>query len=118
MVVIGYRLGKRGMNTEHLEGYTTGPLVDEVKPSIKEPALYKVIMHDDDFTPMEFVVAALEVFFNMEKIIATKIMHEVHKTGKAICGIYSRDIAETKVDRVTEYARRHEYPLLCSIEVT
>jgi ATP-dependent Clp protease adaptor protein ClpS len=75
-------------------------------------------MHNDDFTPMEFVIAALEVFFHMERSIATRIMYEVHKTGKAICGIYSRDIAETKVDKVIEHARRHEYPLLCSIEVT
>lgn len=106
------------MNTEQLERYKTGPMLDEAKPTLKEPSLYKVIMHNDDFTPMEFVVAALEVFFNMERAIATRIMHEVHRSGKAICGIYSRDIAETKVDKVIEYARRHEYPLLCSIEVT
>jgi ATP-dependent Clp protease adaptor protein ClpS len=92
--------------------------VDEVKPVLKEPSLYKVIMHNDDFTPMEFVVAALEAFFNMERMIATRIMQEVHKTGKAVCGIYTRDIAETKVDKVLEYARRHEHPLFCSIEAT
>jgi ATP-dependent Clp protease adaptor protein ClpS len=92
--------------------------VKEAKPQLKVPSLYQVIMHNDDFTPMEFVVAALEIFFNMERAIATKIMYEVHVTGKAICGMYSRDVAETKVDQVTEYARRHEYPLLCSIEVT
>lgn len=106
------------MNTEQVESYKIGPMVEEVKPTLKEPSLYKVIMHNDDFTPMEFVVAALEVFFNMERAIATRIMNEVHKTGKAICGIYSRDIAETKVDKVIEHARRYEYPLLCSIEVT
>lgn len=106
------------MKTELVERYRTGPMVEEVKPSLKEPSLYQVIMHNDDFTPMEFVIAALEVFFNMERAIATGIMNEVHKTGKAICGVYSRDIAETKVDKVQEHARRHEYPLLCSIEVT
>lgn len=118
MVVIGYRFRCGCMNTEQLERYKVGPMVEAVKPTLKEPSLYQVIMHNDDFTPMEFVVAALEVFFNMERALATMIMHEVHKTGRAICGIYSRDVAETKVDKVIEYARRHEFPLLCSIEVT
>lgn len=83
-----------------------------------QPSLYKVVLHNDDFTPMEFVVAALEKFFHLERLIATRVMFEVHTTGKAICGIYSRDIAATKADQVVEHARRHEYPLLCSIEVT
>jgi ATP-dependent Clp protease adaptor protein ClpS len=92
-------------------------LVQEAKPKLKEPSQYKVIMHNDDFTPMEFVVAVLETFFNMERALATKIMYEIHIAGKAICGVYSKDVAETKADQVMEYARRHEHPLLCSIEV-
>jgi ATP-dependent Clp protease adaptor protein ClpS len=88
----------------------------ETVPTFKEPSLYKIVMHNDDFTTMEFVVAVLEMFFHMERLIATRIMYEIHHTGKAICGIYSRDVAETKVDQVKEHARRHEYPLLCSIE--
>lgn len=88
------------------------------KPGLKEPSLYKVIMHNDDFTPMDFVVTVLETFFNMEKAIATNVMYEVHSRGRATCGTFSKDIAETKVDQVTAYARRHEYPLLCSIEAT
>lgn len=90
----------------------------EAKPELKEPSLYQVFMHNDDFTPMEFVVAVLETFFNMETVLATNVMYQVHTQGKASCGIFTKDIAETKVDQVTDYARRHEHPLLCSIEAT
>ena len=83
---------------------------------IKEPSLYQVMLHNDDFTPMEFVVAVLEMFFNMDRVKATTIMYEVHTLGKAKCGVFSKDVAETKVDQVMEYARTHEHPLLCSIE--
>jgi ATP-dependent Clp protease adaptor protein ClpS len=65
---------------------------------------------------MEFVVAVLEMFFNMDRTTATNTMYQVHMQGKANCGIYTRDIAETKVDQVIRYARRHEHPLMCSIE--
>lgn len=88
----------------------------EAKPQIKEPSLYQVAMLNDDFTPMEFVVDVLETFFGMDRVRATNVMLEVHTAGKAICGVYSKDVAETKVDQVMEYARRHEHPLLCSIE--
>ncbi len=105
------------MNIEYTEPYKTSELLrEEVKVALKEPSMYQVVMHNDDFTPMEFVVAVLELFFHMERAIATKLMYDIHMTGKAICGIYSRDIAATKVDQVVEHARRHEYPLLCSIE--
>jgi ATP-dependent Clp protease adaptor protein ClpS len=91
-------------------------LVQEAEPLLKEPSMYQVLMHNDDFTPMEFVVAVLEVFFNMERAIATNVMYQVHTEGKASCGVFTRDVAETKVDQVISYARRHEHPLLCSIE--
>jgi ATP-dependent Clp protease adaptor protein ClpS len=90
--------------------------VQEAKPQLKQPFLYQVVMHNDDFTPMEFVVVVLEVFFNMERATATQIMYEIHTSGKAICGIFSKDVAETKVDQVMDYARMHDHPLLCSIE--
>lgn len=86
------------------------------KPQLKQPGMFKVIMHNDDFTPMEFVVEVLELFFNMDRIRATQIMYEVHISGKAECGVYTKDVAETKADQVIEYAGRHEHPLLCSIE--
>jgi ATP-dependent Clp protease adaptor protein ClpS len=92
-------------------------LVQEAKPELKEPSLYQVFMHNDDFTPMEFVVAVLELFFNMERAAATSVMYQVHTEGKASCGIYTRDVAETKIDQVVHYARRHEHPLFCSLEV-
>jgi ATP-dependent Clp protease adaptor protein ClpS len=92
-------------------------LVQTAKPQLKEPVMYQVIMHNDDYTPMEFVVDVLEMFFNMERNKATQVMYEVHMTGQAICGVFSKDVAETKSDQVMEYARRHEHPLLCSIEV-
>lgn len=88
----------------------------EVKTELKEPSQYQVIMHNDDFTPMEFVVAILERFFNMDSVTATQVMYQVHLQGKAICGVYTKDVAETKVDQVMHDARRHEYPLLCSTE--
>jgi len=90
----------------------------ETKPKLKEPSLFRVVMHNDDYTPMEFVVAVLEMFFHLERGIATKIMYEIHMTGQAICGVYSKDVAETKVGQVMEYARRCEHPLMCSIEAT
>lgn len=92
--------------------------LEETKPKIKEPSMYRVVMHNDDFTPMEFVVAVLELFFHLERGIATKIMYEIHMTGHAICGVYSKDVAETKAGQVVEYARRYEHPLMCSIEAT
>ncbi|MDR3477717.1 MAG: ATP-dependent Clp protease adapter ClpS [Gammaproteobacteria bacterium] len=92
--------------------------VQEEKQQIKEPSMYQVVMHNDDYTPMEFVVTALKLFFNMESARATSLMYQVHMTGKAVCGIFTKDIAETKADQVIDYARRHEHPLLCSIEAT
>ena len=92
--------------------------VQEARPQLKEPEMYKVVMHNDDFTPMEFVVVVLEIFFGLERTAATRTMYEVHTSGKASCGIYSKDVAETKVDQVMDYARMHDHPLLCSIEVT
>lgn len=92
--------------------------VQEAEPQlkIKQPVMYQVLMHNDDFTPMEFVVAVLEMFFNMERSSATSVMYEVHTLGRAICGTYTKDIAETKANQVVEHARRHDHPLLCSIE--
>lgn len=94
------------------------PRVGEAKPQLKQPALYNVWMHNDDFTPMEFVVALLELFFHMDRAFATKVMYEIHMSGKAVCGTYTKDVADTKADQVTEYARKHDHPLLCSVEAT
>lgn len=92
--------------------------VQTEKPKLKRPPLYKVIMMNDDYTPMEFVVETLELFFSMDREQATRVMLIVHTQGKATCGVYSRDVAETKAAQVNQYARDNEHPLLCEIEAT
>ena len=86
------------------------------KPRLKRPSMYKVVMYNDDYTPMEFVVEVLELFFNMHREKATQIMLAVHTQGKAVCGVYTRDIAETKVAQVNQFASDNEHPLLCGID--
>jgi ATP-dependent Clp protease adaptor protein ClpS len=78
--------------------------------------MYKVVLINDDYTPMEFVVHILEAFFGMNREQATHIMLNVHTKGKGVCGVYPRDIAETKVTQVNEYSRQNEHPLLCTME--
>lgn len=96
----------------------SGVVVQEEKPRLKRPPLYKVVMHNDDYTPMEFVVEILERFFGMDRERATHVMLTVHTKGKAVCGVYSRDVAETKAAQVNQYARQNEHPLLCEIEAS
>ena len=86
------------------------------KPKIKRPPLYKVILLNDDYTPMEFVVYILIHFFNMDASKATHLMLEIHTRGKGICGVFTKEIAETKVKIVNTYAREHKHPLLCIME--
>ncbi|HEY9381112.1 MAG TPA: ATP-dependent Clp protease adapter ClpS, partial [Burkholderiales bacterium] len=78
----------------------------------------KVILLNDDYTPMEFVVVVLQTFFSMDRERATQVMLAVHREGMGICGVYPRDIATTKVEQVTAYARKHEHPLQCVMEET
>lgn len=93
-----------------------GLSVQEVEPEQKAPPLYRVVLINDDYTPMEFVVEVLEVFFDKDRQTATHIMLTVHTQGKGVCGIYTRDIAETKAAQVNQYARKNEHPLLAEIE--
>ena len=86
------------------------------EPKLEVPSMYNVVMLNDDFTPMEFVVEVLETFFNKDREAATRVMLTVHTMGKAICGSYTRDIAETKAAQVNQYARESQHPLLCEIE--
>ncbi len=90
--------------------------VQEAKPTLQAPPLYKVLLLNDDYTPMDFVVEVLEVFFSLNREQATKIMLAVHTEGRAVCGLYTRDIAETKAMQVNQYARESQHPLLCEIE--
>ena len=95
---------------------SAGLAVQEAKPALQAPPMYKVVLFNDDYTPMDFVVEILEVFFNLNRELATKVMLAVHTEGRAVCGIYTRDIAETKAAQVNQYARESQHPLLCEIE--
>lgn len=98
------------------DDYEGGLVVEEKKPKLKPPRQYKVFVVNDDYTPMEFVVQVLIMFFAMDEAKATRVMMSVHTKGKGICGIYSHEIAETKVDQVNEYSRMNQHPLMCTME--
>jgi ATP-dependent Clp protease adaptor protein ClpS len=93
-----------------------GVSVEEVKPRLKKPPLYKVVLLNDDYTPMEFVVAVLMQFFHKNREEATRIMLHVHQRGIGICGVYTHEIAETKVRLVTAFVQEHQHPLQCAME--
>ncbi|MGO1247335.1 MAG: ATP-dependent Clp protease adapter ClpS [Oceanisphaera sp.] len=101
-------------NQEH---YIDGDQLKEVeKIALQPPPMYKVILNNDDYTPMDFVVEVLQKFFSMDEDKASQVMMAVHYEGKGVCGLFTAEIAETKVAQVNNYARLHEHPLLCSME--
>ena len=91
-------------------------LMLEARPKLKRPRMYKVVLHNDDYTPMEFVVLLLEKIFGMSREKATQVMLHVHTRGKGVCGVFTREIAETKVAQVNDYSRQNQHPLLCAME--
>ena len=93
-----------------------GLAIEEARPRLKKPPLYRVVLLNDDYTPMEFVVEVLQKVFSMDRTNATRIMLEVHTKGKGVCGVYTYEIAETKVAQVTGLAQQHQHPLLCTME--
>jgi ATP-dependent Clp protease adaptor protein ClpS len=93
-----------------------GLALQEAKPKLKRPPLFKVLLMNDDYTPMEFVVEVLESFFQMDRAKATQVMLHVHTRGRGVCGVFTRDIAETKVAQVNDYSRSNQHPLLCTME--
>lgn len=95
-----------------------GTVLETSKRKVAPPPLFKVVLLNDDYTPMEFVVVVLQTFFSMNRERATQVMLAVHREGVGICGIYPRDIATTKVEQVIAYARKHEHPLQCVMEET
>ncbi len=99
------------------QGQEGSVTVQAARPKLKRPPMYKVIILNDDYTPMDFVVMILEKFFAMNREKATRIMLQVHTRGAGVCGIFSRDIAETKVAQVENYSRQHNHPLKCTMEV-
>ncbi|KGJ98684.1 ATP-dependent Clp protease adapter ClpS [Thalassotalea sp. ND16A] len=103
-----------GKINEEIEGGQT--TLEEVKDKVQRPSMYRVILLNDDYTPMDFVVDVLSRFFQMNTDQATQIMLTIHYKGKASCGIFSAGIAETKVAMVSHYAKEHEHPLMCTME--
>ena len=91
-------------------------VVVQTKPKTKKPAMYKVIMLNDDYTPMEFVILVLERFFNKGEQAATRIMLHVHQKGVGVCGVFTYEVAETKVQQVMDLAQKHQHPLQCTLE--
>ena len=107
-------MSEKDQNNRPVDGGTG--VVTETKPKTKKPSLYKVLLLNDDYTPMEFVVYILERFFNKGRDDATRIMLHVHQKGVGVCGVYTYEVAETKVAQVMDYARRHQHPLQCTME--
>lgn len=91
-------------------------VVTQTKPKTKKPSMYKVLMLNDDYTPMEFVVQALQRFFNLQNEEAVRIMLHVHQRGVGICGVFTYEVAETKVTQVIDFARKNQHPLQCTLE--
>lgn len=104
------------MSEEFEDDFSDDLAVLEARPRLKRPPLYKVILINDDYTPMEFVVHILEAFFSIDRENATRIMLEVHTRGVGVCGVFTREIAETRVTAVNNYARANKHPLLCRME--
>ncbi len=93
-------------------------VLEAKKAKVKLPPMYKVLLLNDDYTPMEFVVLVLQKFFGMTREKATQVMLKVHREGMGVCGVYPRDVAPTKVEQVAGYARKHQHPLQCVMEET
>lgn len=102
------------MPTDNQRDIVLAPQRSKVKP----PPMFKVVLLNDDFTPMDFVITVLETFFSMSREQATKIMLKVHMDGAGVCGVYTNDVAAAKVEQVVTFARKHEHPLKCVMEET
>ncbi len=107
--------GGDGSGDDNSDGTNTGVVV-RTKPKTAKPEMYKVIMLNDDYTPMEFVILVLQSFFHKNHEDATRIMLHVHQKGVGVCGVYTYEVAETKVQQVMDLARQHQHPLQCTLE--
>ncbi|MEL6967965.1 MAG: ATP-dependent Clp protease adapter ClpS [Pseudomonadota bacterium] len=103
-------------NDDAIGGGNDTSVITKVKPKLKKPSLYRVLLLNDDFTPMEFVVDVLARFFQMNLEQATKVMLHVHQNGVGECGVYTYEVAETKVTQVMDHARKNQHPLQCVME--
>ena len=104
------------MNEDTKQDSETGTIVAERKPEIKKPRMYKVLLMNDDYTPMDFVVSVLKQYFHKTTEQATKVMLQVHYDGAGVAGIFRAEIAETKVSLVNDHAQAHDHPLMCTME--
>jgi ATP-dependent Clp protease adaptor protein ClpS len=109
---------KRGGDNDLQRGPDGGVAVAPARPQLARPPMYKVVLLNDDYTPMEFVVHVLERFFAMDREKATRVMYAVHTTGSAVVGIFPRDVAESKSEQVNQYAQQNSHPLLSRVEMT
>jgi len=105
-----------GNNGQNGRGGTGTGIVAKTRPRTKKPSLYKVLLLNDDYTPMEFVVHILEKFFAKSREDAVEVMLHVHRHGVGVCGVFTYEVAETKVTQVIEFSRRHQHPLQCTME--
>ena len=112
------RLGDDDRKKRGDSGAPGSAVITKTRPQTKRPNLYRVLLLNDDYTPMEFVVVVLQTFFGMSREKATQVMLKVHREGLGVCGVYPRDIATTKVEQVVAYARKHQHPLQCVMEET
>ena len=103
-------------NPDNEHEHEHGVMVETARPEVTRPPLYQVVLLNDDFTPMDFVVEVLQVFFALNREKATQVMLHVHTRGKGVCGVYTREVAESKVTQVNEFSRLHQHPLMCSME--
>jgi ATP-dependent Clp protease adaptor protein ClpS len=92
------------------------PVVEQRESRVAPPPMYQVVLLNDDYTPMEFVVIVLQKFFSMTRENATQVMFAVHREGRGVCGVYPRDLAATKVEQVSSFSRQHQHPLQCVME--
>ncbi|MCH8685952.1 ATP-dependent Clp protease adapter ClpS [Pedomonas mirosovicensis] len=110
------RMGPDSDRDHEDDGHAGTGVIAQTKTRTRKPSMYKVLMLNDDYTPMEFVVHVLQRFFRMSAEDATRIMMHVHQRGVGVCGIFTYEVAETKVNQVVDFARKHQHPLQCTLE--
>ena len=123
LILLGKRSATDGIRMDsmakhHDPNHDESTVLERQDQRVEPPPMFQVLLLNDDYTPMEFVVLVLQQFFSKGREQATQIMLKVHREGKGVCGVYPQDIAATKVDQVTEFARQHQHPLQCVLEKT
>jgi ATP-dependent Clp protease adaptor protein ClpS len=101
---------------QHQHEHEHGVTVEKSRPEVERPPMFQVILLNDDFTPMDFVIEVLQLFFALNRERATQVMLHVHTRGRGVCGVFTREVAETKVAQVNEFSHHHQHPLLCTME--